>query len=313
MNNKKTIWNELNELPRSEYHEKNSFQQIEKKMKKSNKQKSLVAVFTTVVALFILTVLIIGIGQNETLPLETAQENGSLQAIYLVRDTEFDETKVKPSSLYSNVLSIQDPYVLENFVKYMNLKVPTKFDESIHKIDDPIIIELLFKYDNGKMEHFKMLDEETFYDMETKQWYFIDTEIAMNEDIDRYVIYNSFVYSTSTWHSFLFLALVIIRAICDSIIKRIYGLKKIKYIENNVVAKYIYYGLLASMVIFIFLIARYQLVIHIFGILLIFIIIGLFCIFFEKKYGSSKASFYSMIVSIIFTIGILMNILIILK
>lgn len=307
MNKDTSIWNELNKLPRSEVQERSSWQNIENKMRNTNNKKSLITIVVTVAVLCLLMVLI-GINQNETLPIQTAHDHGELKEIYFVRNSDFDEKKVIPSTLFTNVIAIQDPILVENFDKYMNLKVPLQIENPTPYINDPIIIELLFKYDNGKIEHYKMIDEETFYNMDTKQWYYIDSGLAHNDY--RYAVYSTFAFSPSSWHAIFFLALVILKAICESIIKRKYGLKKIKYIENNIVAKYIHYGLVISMCIIALLIVRYKMIIHIFLVLLIFLIIGLSIIFLEKKYGSSKASYYGMIISIVFLIGVLTNLLI---
>ncbi|KGR78875.1 hypothetical protein [Ureibacillus manganicus] len=307
MNNERSIWNELNELPRSEIKEKNTWETIDKKMRKTNREKSLVMGLVTAAVLWLLFILI-GIGQNETLPIQTAHEQATLQAIYFVRDTDFEETKVKPSSLYSNVIAINDLHVLEHFEKYMDLLEPMEIEDPRPYIHDSIIIELLFKYDNGKTEHFKMFDEHTFYNIDTKQWYSIDSKLADNET--RFAFYGSFTYSPSSWSLFIFLALAIGRAISDSIIKRMYLIRKLNYFEKNSAVKYIYYGLLTSLIIFTVLIGLYKLVIHYFWILLVFLMIGLFIIYLEKKYGDRKANFYSLIISTIFFICILCNIII---
>ncbi|CAM5179716.1 putative protein OS=Ureibacillus acetophenoni OX=614649 GN=SAMN05877842_103197 PE=4 SV=1 [Ureibacillus acetophenoni] len=310
MTNKKNIWFELSELPRNLNKESTSLQTIKRKMRNTNRKKLILSVIVTSAILSLLIVLI-GLGQSETIPVQTTLEQGNLQAIYFVRDTEFDETKVKPSSLYSNVLAIKDPYLLSHFDKYLNLMEPIRIEDPSTYIHDPIIIELLFMYDNGKVGHYKMFDEETFYNITTKQWYTINSSLADNET--RYIFMSSFVYSLSEIHSFLLLALIIGMAIINPIIKRMYLIRKIVYFEKSNVAKYTYYCLIIFLIMFTLLIVIYKLVIHIVWILLVFILVGIFIIYLEKKCGDRNANFYSLLFSTIFLICILINILLMIK
>ncbi|MFY3792065.1 hypothetical protein ACOQFO_10355 [Ureibacillus sp. MALMAid1270] len=201
--------------------------------------------------------------------------------------------------------------IIERFDKYLKLLEPIKIENTIPYMNDPIIAELLFMYDNGKVGHYKMFDEETFYNINTKQWFTINSRIA--DDETRFIFMSSFAYSPSTIQSFLLLALIIGMVISNPIIRRMYLIRKIVYFEKSNVAKYIYYSLIISLIMFTLLIGIYKWVIHIFWILLLFILIGLFIIYLEKKYGDRNANFNSLLFSTIFLICILINIILMIK
>lgn len=293
----KSIWEELNELPRDEQKEYASWTVIEKKMRKTNYLKGLLT-GTITVAILSLLMILIGTNKQSVIP-QQAVDNPSLQSIYFVNNTYFDDDfKVIPSSFYSFVHQISDPRLLNSFESYLTLMVQTDEIPEIYDLNKDYVTDISFVYSDGSEKKYKMLEPTLFYDLESKRWYSID-KIRLNSiDMDIHELWSSLRFTGGWWISALILVNSLILLISDKVIKHKYGIKRrIKYVENNFIARLCFYGLLILLLLFSFSMVRFNIIIHIFWFLMILFIIGSLIILLEIKFGSGKASLYSLIIS----------------
>lgn len=245
---------------------------------------------------FFLIICLIMIQLNSKHEIEPGQsENGNnLQLMYYVGYSNFTDFNVIPSSLYTNVNSIHDEYVLGNFEKYishMDPIDPPEFHES-----EKIFFNLSLVYKDGTINNYKLLPIGYIYNINEEKWYTRDSLELRRLGINEYVLYDTIRNGGTKWISILLILCSIVSFISEKLIKRKYDIDKIRKIEKNKIAKVCYYILLIAFIVLLLAIVFFRIVVHIGWIILLLLILTIVGVLLEWKYGSGKPSLYYMII-----------------
>ncbi|RUL53987.1 hypothetical protein [Lysinibacillus antri] len=305
MNNKKSIWDELNDLPRNPNNEKQSWQKIEKKMKKPKSGVKVLSGFVTV-AIVMLVFALLNSTQFTEKPLQGTVINPTLQAIFFINDTEYDEFKAKNSNYYTYIHKNDDQEQLGKLETYLEKMIKVDVPKPSAIYQNGIYSDVILKYDDGSEGKYKILQNKIgyLYNVDEKQWYFIETkddmELATLDHILWQVLDDNQI---SSWVSIVILANAIISFVLERYLKRKYDLEKIVYGGENKIAKAIIYGCITLYGVFLISTILLQFIIHLYWILLVFIVTIAISFYIEKKYAQNNAALYLLICS---SIGILM-------
>lgn len=300
MNKKKTIWDDLNELPRNEVVEKETWQKIEKNLSKPKYFINVLTGFVTIAIVFLIFALLTTSNKNE-MAIQQASEQ-SLESVFFLNDSVFDQFDVKPSSWYTFVQKNTDEQQLKEF--HSLLAANKKVDPPKPSIEylNGAYVDIILKYKNGELKRYKVLLTKPgyIYDLDTKEWFYNDHPNFENS------VYKLTREEYTSWLPIFIIFNFIFTTLVEKFLKRKYKVEKIKFGGENTVAKYTIYGNIFLIGFFLLLMIFRQFVIHIFWILLFFSILLTINIMIESKYGKNKAGIYMLISS---TIGLLLFIL----
>ncbi|WP_097074963.1 hypothetical protein [Ureibacillus xyleni] len=300
MNTKKTIWDDLKDLPRNEKIEKETWQKIETKLSKPKYFINVLTGFVTIALVFLIFALLTSTSKEE-MAIQQASEH-VLESVYFLHDSEFDQFDVQPSSWYTFIRINDDEQILKEFQNQLtaNKKVVAPQPSTIYLHGD--YVDLILKYPNDSLKKYKVLLSEPgyIYDVDTKEWYFNDHPNFEN------TVYKLTREQFTSWLPMFVLFNAIFTTLAEKFLKRKYKVKKITYGGENTVAKYTIYGstILLGFILFLFIFKQF--VVHIFWILIIFAILLTINIMIESKYGQNKAAIYMLISS---SIGLLLFVL----
>ena len=299
MNDKKTIWEDLNELPRNEGAENESWQNIEKNLSKPKVGINVLTGFVTMALVFLIFTLLTT-SRNQEMATQQAAEQ-SLEVVYFLNDSKFDQFDVKPSTWYTFVQKNTDAQQLKELERVLKANTKADAPKPTFEYTEGVYVDLMLSYQDA-LKRYKVLVTKPgyLYDVDTKEWLY--NEHPNFVDIVDQVTREQY----TSWLPLFILFNAIFTIVVEKVLKRKYKVEKIIYGGDHPVAKYTIYGNIFLMGAFLMVLIFRQFVIHTIWIVAVFAILLTINMMIESKYGKNKAAIYMLISS---TIGLLLFIL----